>query len=347
MAFTITALQLVNRVHRRRRMPDTGAFVVTEDLATLNAVNSAIETILSEKNWEFNLRTDGQLTLRARFKGVFAILQGNSVLPFFVGAPFSSNTLTDDDVFGDFVTRVLLDGDSGISSFTGTPHPDYSNTPLRMNSGTTVSGETTVSVVPTPIGPSGTIVHGSLIYSEYILPDTVSSVVRATYQERPLTLEQVDPKVQYSEIFPRPHFEFGPPEAIAVGGFDTPTFNSDLSQPDPGLRLAVHPVPDDEYIINYSYYFRHPEMTAITDTLDGVPPNIISKIVDMATADLKVFFEKDYEALAISRSVRQSTDDIFNSHGGSRSARKPIHNWDSVGRRGGVQRGFPGKLLGS
>ncbi|TDI71846.1 MAG: hypothetical protein E2O85_01535 [Bacteroidetes bacterium] len=313
-------------------MPDTGAFVETEDLATLNAVNSAIEEILTEKKWEFDIRTDGQIALRGKLEDLqftVNIADTSSV------ALLRSSGLVDADVFGDYVVRLLS---SGLT--------DYANTALRVNSSTIA--QTTFSFLTLEtVFPDVVSEPCDLHYSEYILPDTVAEVIRATYQEYPLTLNQVDPKVSYSEIFPRPHNEFGPPEVIAVGGFDIPTYDVQSAVPAPGLRMAVWPVPDEDYIVNYSYYYRHAELGATTDVLKGVPQNIVSRIVDMATADMKVFYEKDYEALAIRSSVRRSADEIYKSHGGSRSARKRIGNWDSSSRHNGVQRGFPGKILGS
>jgi len=77
-----------------------------------------------------------------------------------------------------------------------------------------------------------------------------------TYEENPLTLTQVSPMARYEELFPRPHWDEGPPELVAVGGFDTATYDSSTGDPppEPKLRLAVYPIPDEDYILNYSYY---------------------------------------------------------------------------------------------
>lgn len=333
MAFSITALQLVNRVHRRRRMPDTGAFVNTMDLATLNAVNSSIEEILTGKKWEFDIRTNGQITTLSNSTDL--LMSGtNSTL---IGL-FRSTGLNSDELSGDFVLRILPTSSS-----------DYANTALRVvSTGLVITGTTAFVTIESVFPETSSNVEAELFYSEYIMPDTVESIIRATYQEYPLTLEQVDPKVSYSEIFPRPHIERGPPEIISVGGLDVRTYESVIAGAEPpGLRVAIWPVPDDEYIINYNYYYRHPELSAVGDVLEGVPPNVVSRIIDLATADIKVFYEKDYEALALRRSTMDSSNEIWKSHGGSRSARKGVGNWDTSGRSGGVQRGFPGKLLGS
>ncbi len=340
MAFSITALQLVNQVHRLRRMEDTGAFVETQDLATLNAVNSAIEEILTEQKWEFDLRDSGQLNLKGRLN------DSNLVVTTAAG---SDSVAIAGDLLGQSLVLAYSDfrDETIVTRFLPTGVSDYANTAFRITGTRLLFSNSIDAVIGVEFPTTNTRASCELHYSEYILPDTVAEVVRAAYQEYPLTLEQVDPKVRYSEIFPRPHIEFGPPEVIAVGGMDRPTYDLQTPPaPAPGLRMAVWPVPDADYVINYSYYYRHPELVDETDVLDGVPQNVVNRIVALATSDMKVFYEKDYEAFAIRRSVKQSTGDMFNSYGGSRSARKSIGSWDTSSRVGGIRRGFPGKLLG-
>jgi len=317
-------------------MPDVGAFVETEALATLNAVNSSIEEILTGRKWEFDLRNTGQLTTRGRLDALTIKTDAGSTSTSVVSSTF---TLDDDYFGGDYIARVLVDGDS-----------EYAETSFRI-ARTGVLFNNSVQLILETVFPNtntlGSLTPCEIHYSEYIMPDTVESIVRAAYQEYPLTLRQVDPKVSYPELFPRPHIEFGPPEIIAVGGFDLRTEKTIGNVEKPGLRMAIWPVPDDAYIIDYSYYYRHPELSAIDDVLDGVPVNVVSRIVDLAAADMKVFYEKDYEALALRRSTIDSSLEMWKTHGGSRSARKGVGNWDTTGKQGGVQRGFPGKLLGS
>jgi hypothetical protein len=54
---SITALQLVNRVRLFRRQPEQTELGSPEDVVTLNAVNMAIDDILSTRKWDLQMRT--------------------------------------------------------------------------------------------------------------------------------------------------------------------------------------------------------------------------------------------------------------------------------------------------
>ena len=328
-AFSVTALELVNRIHRRRRMPAVGSFVADEDVATLNSLNSAVEEVMTGRNWEWNIRHNGQLALISKLTGLGIIMTAgaNTALLNLTG-------LVDSDLVGDFVVRMLP---TGIS--------EYANTSLRVNSSSAVNFNLSLLTLEVTF-PTTSNGSAELLYGEYLLPDTVESVVRATYQEYPLTLNQIDPSISYEELYPQPHANPGPPETIAVGGFDISSYVTGETAPDPALRLAIWPIPDDDYIINYSYYYRHPQLVTITDTLEGVPHNVVSRIVDHAAADMKIFYDLDYEALKLKNDIRGTTAEIYSRHGGSQSRRKSIRNWDSGRGTGGFRSGFPGKLIG-
>ena len=329
--FSVTSLELLNRVRLFRRQPETTVIATPEDQVTLNAINMAIEDVLSTRRWEFDLRSDGQLALRGKKDG---LLLGTT-------AGSTSGTLTiigvvGADVFGDYVVKVQPDGIT-----------DYANTALRVESAITSGGNAAFLVFEFPFPDTNSpAVDCELHYGEYILPDTVREVVRASYQEDPISLDQVDPTVRYSEIFPRPHDYFGPPEALAVGGFDVPTYNAHLDAPDPGLRMAVWPVPDEDYIVNYSYYYRHPELVASTDTLVGVPNAVVNDIVLQAASTVMMTWDQNYAASHFTDLSRQQSAAKHRATGGSPGRRHTIRSFERGGSTVSLERGFPNKVIG-
>lgn len=331
---SVTALELVNRVRLFRRQPETTVIATPEDVVTLNAINIAIEDVLSIRKWEFDLRTDGQLELRGQLDDcTIEISAGTSQ------ANLTRSSLVATDVFGDYAVRVRLDGDT-----------THANTAMRVNnSSAIIFGTVSVLALESKIRAGvAALTDCTVFYSEYILPDTVSSVVRASYQETPLTLEQVDPTVRYNEIFPRPHDEFGPPKVIAVGGFDTKTFvtTAPLVTPAPGLRLAVWPIPDLDYTIHYSYYYKHPELVLATDLLDGVPTNVVNDIVLQATSIVMMTWDQNYAAAHFTDLSREQAAAKHSAYGGSKARRHRIDSFENGSGQIRLQPGFPGKLIG-
>lgn len=334
MGFSVTALQLVNRVHRRRRMPDVGAFSETEDIATLNAINHAIDRMMSEQRWDFNIRTDGQIKLNALVNDcLLTSVADNSTVIVNRNAGIDT-----DQSYGDFVLRIVP---SGVS--------EYSDTSFRVvSSSDAIGGQTIFSNLEVGFPVSSTEVSCELHYSEYTLPDTVEAVIRATHEEEELQLEQIDPRIGYSELFPRKHIETGYPRMVSTGGFSTPTYLSSLSANSvgPSIRMDVWPIPDEDYIINFSYYYRHPELISVDDKLVGVPPVNVDQIVELAASDMKVYYDRDYNALRSRLATEASIRDVHNTHGGNRVARKPFRGWESGRGWNSYRSPFSGKLLG-
>ena len=343
MGFSVTALSLVNRVNRRRRMPDVTAFSATEDLATLDALNTATEEVLSSKRWEFDIRR-AQITLRPRLQAatgetmtVNATKGAASATLIRSGADYFEAA----DVYGSgddlYVTRFLA---TGASSFP--------NTAFRVIEGLPATTLAALSVA-TPMPETLSGVSAELFYAEYMLPDTVRSVLRVTHQDDPVTLEQVDPTVEFEELYPRPQIEYGTPQVISIGGYDTPTVVAASDAPDPALRMMVWPVPDDAYVLDYTYHYRHAELAATTDTLQGVPPNVIDMIVDLAAISMKAFYDDaDSRSIARYRAIAMdSVENMHQRHGGMFAERKRIGNWDGSARgQGSDSRVSRGRLFG-
>lgn len=319
MAFSFTALQLVNRVRRRRRLDDVASISKVEDLAALDSINNAMEEVLSSERWEFDLRR-AQMTLRGRLTGLVAT-NSPSVLSSFVLVRSAGLEIA--DLVGDYVTRLVVTGST-----------DYSQTAFRINNSNPVLGSVTAAVsCATEASETISSAAAEIFQAEYILPETVRDVVRVTYQQETLALEQIDPVVEFDEMHPSPSLEYGAPQSVSVGGLDVGTYLATGSADPAGLRMVVWPVPDDAYVLDYTYYYRHPELTTATSTLDGVPPNVVSKIVDIAATQMKTFYEKDYGALALGAEARRSLQDMHRRSKGQSADRKIIGNWEGGGSR--------------
>lgn len=328
---SITLLEMVNRVRLYRRQPTTTVIATSEDSVTVNAINTAIDNALSTQKWPFDLRKDGQLALRARLDGLlFTTTAGSSSagIARLLG-------LVDADVFGDYAVRVLPDGID-----------EYANTALRIEKASAVSIVSTTAVLEVTMPDTEVAVACELHYAEYMLPATVREVVRVTYQERPLELDQVDPTVRYAELFPAPHARLGPPEKVSIGGFDTPTYDSGSAAPDPKLRMAIWPVPDDEYIINYSYYYKHPELSDATDTLVGVETGVVNNILMEATSIVMMTWDQNFAGSHFTDLARQQLSAQHRASGGSPGRRHTIHSFENGGTTVRVGRGFPNTLIG-
>lgn len=310
-------------------MPDVGAFTETEDLATLDSVNSAIETVLSQKRWEFDMRR-AQMTLRGRLTGLEAT---NSVSALSSFAVVRTAGLEQADVTGDYITRLLVTGSTS-----------YSNTAVRViYAGSILGGVAVTLVAGAELQETISAAEAEFFYAEYILPDTVRNILRVTHQENPLNLEQIDPVIEFDELYPRPSVEFGQPERISVGGFDIATYQGIGNDEPPGLRMIVWPVPDQDYVIDYTYHYRHPELADVDDTLEGVPPEVVDLIVDTAAEQMKAYYEKDYDSLRLSAFTMNKLERVHSRQGGMFADRKPIGNWDGSA---GAGRGEPGLVRG-
>jgi len=322
MAFSVTSLQLVNQVRRRMRHDDVTAIGQLRDLATLDAINRAMREVLIGSVWESDKRHT-QMSLKARLEGVTIAGSVNSEFILVAGTSGSTTIDTASDVYGDFITRVLPNGSAA-----------YGNTALRALKATTPASNSSVMTLPFQLADAVSVTAGELFYSEYILADTVRSILSVTHQDESLSLEQVGATVEFSELYPRQQVEYGAPKSVSVGGLDVPTYNAAGDAPSPGLRMIVWPPPDDEYVLDMEYLYRHPELVTATDTLDGVPDVVVDSIVDMATADMQQNYDRNTnEGRALRRDSMEKLDRAYKVQGAQVTERAVIGNWDgSAGR---------------
>jgi hypothetical protein len=324
-----------------RRQPEAASYssLDPEHVVTLNALNMAKEDILSTRRWEFDLRHDGQLLTKAT-------ASSRSVVPTFDYAPALPYLATIEDVLSgeaisdqfrdDTIMRVVLTGVSG-----------FEDTAIRVTKYVPVPSGDTIALLTLPISSVDSI-NGDcdLIYAEYLLPDTVREVVRASFDQNDISLAQLDPTVQFDECIPSPHLESGQPRVLSVGGFDRETYLGTDAVPDPQLRAIVWPVPDDEYIISYSYYYRHPDLASGTDTWDGIPADIVNDIVWQATSIVKMAIDGDYAASHFADMAQAQASTKHMAYGGSAARRHVVRSWDSGNAFSALREGFPGKVIG-
>lgn len=328
-----TALELINKVRLLRRQPTVTGISTDEDTATLNALNMAIEDILGVRRYEFDKRHDGQIVLKAplTITSVDWPTVGGTTATLTHSSSFETT-----DLGGDFVTRILPTGDD-----------EYANTPFRVDSYT--ANPTTTATVTMAVGApvAETITGCKLVYTEYMLPDTVREVLNVTYQEEEINLQAMAPNARFEEWIPNTATEDGEPEVVAIGGFDEGTYD-DATDVAPKLRMAVWPLPDDEYVLNYSYFYRHPELTVATSRLEGVPQEVVSDIVMQATAIMGMSWDGNFAMAHFSDMAQAQAEMKKRALNGSSSGRRKFGAWSSgSSTRLAVEDGFPNKVIGS
>ena len=331
MSFSHTGLQLVNRVNRRRRIGDSTSIAGLEELATLDSINKSTSEVLSARRWEFDIRHD-QIATRARLQNVIMTVTAGASTMSATKAPLARAA-----VLGDYIVRALPVGST-----------EYPDTAIRIDSSSAngLGNETLTMASAIPATISTTT--GELHYYEYFLPDTVRNVMRVTHQENSLTLDQVGASVEFADRFPRSQIEYDAPRVVSVGGYDISTYETGTTAPKPRLKMNVWPVPDDEYVLDYTYQYRHPALATATDTLDGIPPEVVELIVDLATSDMISTFDRRMEdARFMRRDAHDNLLAIHSRHDGMYADRATIGNWDGSARSGGHRRSLTqGRTIG-
>ena len=336
---SVTGLQLLNRVMLFRRQPEVPSFSALdpEHVVTLNALNMAKEDILGTRRWEFDLRHDGQLITKPT-------ASSQSIVPTLSYVAITPNqaTITEATSGEDISNRFM---DDTIMRVVPIGDANYAETAFRVTSYHPVNS--TIALMNMPVTVQGDVTGDcDLVYAEYLLPDTVREVVRASFDQDEISLQQLDPTVQFDECIPSPHLESGQPRILSVGGYDRSTYEYTETVPDPKLRSIVWPVPDAEYLISYSYYYRHPDLTGGTSTWDGIPGDIIADIVWQATSIVKMAIDGDYAAAHFADMAQAQASTKHMAYGGSSARRHVVKSWDSGNALSASREGFPGKLIG-
>lgn len=313
-----TALEMVNRVLRRHRQDEVSAFSEPLPKSVLDAVNEAAREIVSERNWPWNVRTDGVLTTTPAYTGDDAALtHGVNV---FAVQSFSAGT---SPLAGDFVTRIVLPSDA---SFGDTA---FRVTEVATSGGgvvgyieTTWPGTTKVSI--------GNYHTYKLFACEYLLPATVGKIVSVRHEAAPLRVTELDPWVTFDELIPRAHDTMSDsPEFIGVGGMALGTHTGT-----PGtkkLRMLVWPVPSESLVLHYTYQHRPAAMAVVTDYLD-FPDEIIDVVVDLAFAktQMNMVGNNPTAGAANMRMAMQTAAAKYQNNASDPSRRRRVGACDSV-----------------
>jgi len=310
-----TALTIVNRVLRRHRQEDVSALTEPLPKVVLDAVNESAREIVAERNWPWNVRSDGVLVTKPPITGTDAsIFNGASA---FATLAYAGDI---EDVTGEFVARVSFPEDA-----------TYGDTSFRV-----VSAVKTTGLVATIDAqwPGTTVVTTTADYSifiaEYLLPDTVSKVVSMRHEQTPLRVQEVAPWTSFDELVPRPQDTTDDmPSFVAIGGSAVGTYNSTAG--DPKLRAMLWPVPSEALVIHYSYHYRPPAMTVVTDSLP-FPDEIVDVVVDLAFAKTQMNMIGNNEKMGLTnmRIAQQMAAAKYANNVSDPSRRRSLGAHDSI-----------------
>lgn len=267
-----TALQLINRVRRLHRFGDASDLSDNLSVGLLDRVNNALETVFEERTWQFQIRTDGYIRTNQTYTGTAGLAVTHNSAGFTI-APNPVDSADQNPFADDRVMEIVADSDT-----------NFGGTAFTVDRGLSNAGFTGFFDENFP-GTSGAPSFIVFVH-KFLLPTTVRSVLSVKHQEQPVKLFFAEEFLDYDRVFPRPWDFRDDPHFVIVGGWakssrDTPT-NSGANVE--GVKMIVHPVPDTEKVINYSYIFREPTLVSATDSTSIIPESILSIVVDLAYA---------------------------------------------------------------
>lgn len=312
-----TALQMTNRVLRLGGEGDVSAFSSGQgnsSQAVLDIINRSAREILESHEWPFRKRWAEITTLPSITGSTASVTNGSAA--FGLSGVTSVTAVT-----GEHIARLAITDD-----------PTYPGTSFQIVSGLVAGNFGGALATAWP----GTTDAGTAAYrvfaAEYLLPDTVDSVYQVLYDEQPITLTFTD-EHEIRSGYPRLWDDLGEPELVAVGGTGVATYDSSSlsTAPSAKKRFVVFPVPDARYVLRYQYSIKYAEMTATTDTLDGVPEAVIDKIVEMAfaKADLSNIFNNTNRGVANLNAVGGAASRLQSNINPDKGRRTPVRSLDS------------------
>lgn len=258
-----TALALVNRVGILMREEPAVALTETFASQVLDVVNEAKRAMMESMNWNFDIRVDGVVTTAAPIDGTATTVSGTSVVlsgittsqivPSASTASVARIVFTADPAFGDTAFRIASSVDAlGVANLT-----------LATSFPGTVSASTAVRIV----------------FDEQVLPSTVRGVTSVRHQEGDIQLVHLTRNL-LDTVRVRPHEATSSvPSVVTVGGTGESTYNSgSASNGTRGTLFTVDPISDSRLTFDYSYYYRHPDLSSSQDLVN----------VDTAVEDLIV-----------------------------------------------------------
>lgn len=316
-----TALELVNRIRAKRRDATSAIITDRQGVAYLDFLNSAITTVLEERTWNFQLRSDGTLTTIPLTTGTDGAVQNGFTA--FGSAVFGGAT---SPVFGDFQARIAITDDA-----------NFGGTTVRVDTASVAGATLTAVISPAWFGASnfGAADFTFFVY-EYVLPATVRSVTNVAHQESDLSLYFEDGQYTFDRLVPSPLDNTSDtPQIVMVGGEIQRTAETG-STGTFGLGMRIYPVPDSVLALNYSYVYRQPKLTLSTSELYRVPDAVEDLIVELATARIISSLEKDVQTgLPLEVRVNREIDKIHRNHAADSGRRNAMRSLDHTGRISG------------
>ena len=264
---TTTAITLVNRVSRALRKGEATSVTDDKGAVLLDFVNASMREVLETAEWDFLMRSDGELVVVPRI----------AYTGSFLATPASTQIINVGQVdyltfIGSFRTRLVITSDAthGGTSFAvdTAEHPTTSD---RYHLTTAYPGT------------GGSLLDGFVYVVDYQLPATVRDVLSVRHEEDELPVEFVEKTQTFDRFVPTAHLVTqDSPDLVIVGGSVTSTVATGGTSTT-AVGLMVWPVPTVAYVLSYSYRYLHPELTATTSTLDA-PLSHADLIVDKACA---------------------------------------------------------------
>jgi hypothetical protein len=329
---------MVNRVLKNLGQSDVAAFNTSDRSAlALEHVNQAARSLFEEQSWDWLLRHDGALRLRPSHSGEIFTLTNVTTAPDSVSVAqvgFQVGTATSDYVFSNVGAYFIFDDDTKWSNMSSKIQGGFDGAGAPPSITSCLLTHEWHSNILIPVDNDMRI-----IFPEYILPTNVRTVSSARYQQEEVTIRFIDPDTTFDRLVPAPHVEEGPPEVIMVGGQSVHTitnFSSTTlgSPPTPSLRAFVWPIPDDDYLLNYSYVIKPDALAELTDTFPGVPESAIDRIVDDATAEMMLMIPTSDPTLGElnRRSSLQKRERVLSQHRPDKGRRFSMRSLDRQGR---------------
>lgn len=308
-----TALELVNRMRRKRRDATSSVITDRQGIAYLDILNSAITAVLEERTWNFQTRSDGRLNLIPSYTGSLATLTPGSAA-FTITAPSGISATT--DLANGFVLRLIVTSDP-VYGQTAFP---ILNVTYSAGGGGSVTGNLRAAWTGNAFVANGL---WRLFAYEYVLPSIVKQVTNVIHQERPVALEFEERDYSFETLVPRPQdYIGGDPECVMVGGQVQPTYDLLGTVSVYTDAAKIFPPPDSEAALDYSYIYRQARLVAASDSLFA-PYVVEDIIVELATARAISMLEKDPQiGLPLERRVM---DDIRRVHA-NQSSQPSKHN---------------------
>ena len=282
LLLALTLLNLVNLTLDLLRNDRVVSLSSTSELTdvVIGVLNDAKDDVLGNYDWDFLERHNGQAFFPAPVEYTTDGASGISLAERAVAATISGSQFTAsneaDFSSNSLAVRVLIPGDTSF--------PDTSHRLVYLD---TIGTNTLLGFENTYRGAAVSLGSFTIWSNEHILPATVREVLSVRDEEGEFRLDFADRTLDLEARIPRgtERFEEDPP-LCNVGGIGFETHNDSVTGFDAtrttGTVLSIWDPPNEAKSLKYSYVYKHPDLAAETDTLQGVPDSIARIIVRFA-----------------------------------------------------------------